>query len=189
VILGESLAMAQGPKSSPAAKKTPASAAAVTSVELTGNTAPPGTVAVLPVYFKPAGGITARRIQFTVTFPSAHLKYERLDRGEAAKKAGAELTANAESRKDKTGAVTSLTIIADLPATEQAAGIGAGVVGSIVLRVGDDAPHGSISLQTRAEVVNASTGQPLTGVRSPSTQLKVPWLDAPPSVNCFFFSH
>jgi hypothetical protein len=154
----------------------------VTRVELATNSAPPGTVAVLPIYFAPARGVTAVRIEIKVSFPAASLKFEKVERGDAAEKANVEVTTTAENVKTVTAKAASSD------GGQTAAAIPAGVLGTIAIRVGANAKHGNVDLKVHAEVADAS-GVTVENVRTPAAQVKIPWIDAPPSVSCFFFSH
>jgi len=144
---------------------------------------------VLPIYFSPEQGVEVGSVRLLVTFPSANLKFEKLERGATARNVG--LTSEVHFGKNDQGVSTAtLTVIATVASSEPSAkGISAGMLGTLTMRISDTARHGVIALRTAAEAMDLETNKPLQNVRAAGARVEVAWVDAPPSVTCFFFSH
>lgn len=173
---------AKGPASSAGESKN------TTKIQLASNSGPPGTAVVLPIYFTPEQGVEVGRVKLQVIFPSANLKFEKIERGIAK---NVELSSNVSvSKSDKGVQMTTVTVIASVSSSESARkGLAAGMIGALDLRISPKAPHGIINLRTVAEAAELETDRPLKNVRGGSAKVDVAWVDAPPSVTCFFFSH
>lgn len=168
----------------------------VSRVVLASNSVPPGTIATIPLYFRPARGVAAGQLRAKITYPSEHLALQSVEPSAAVRKAGLELTSNSSSSGAGKSQSTTIEISIQPPASSAAA-IPSGVVATVRLKVADQAPHGYLDMKlqatARAPRAGAGTtmgaGPPIANLRAESARIEIPWIDAPPSVNCFFFTH
>jgi hypothetical protein len=187
VIVACQIAVAQQP--SKHATQQRSANAAITTINLGSNAGPPGSVAVLPIYFKPANGIEVGSLTIQVRFPAATLKFEKLEPGPQFK--SVQLSSDIATTKDPKGVATTTVTISALTsaANSEAKGIPAGMLASLSLKLNDKAPHGTVPLRTSAQATALGANEELSGVRAGPAHIEVQWVDAPPSVTCFLFSH
>ena len=163
-----------------------------TRLELASNIGPPGAVVVIPIYFTPAQGVEVGSLKLEVHFVSAFLKFEKFEGGPAAKMGNVDLSSNVKVGKNEQGMeVSTLTVLASFLSSELPKnGIPAGILGYLTMRLSEKAPPAAvIRLRTVAEGTELGSNKPLQNLRTSDGNVEVFWVDAPPSVNCFFFSH
>lgn len=171
--------------------KERADSARYSKLSLASNSGPPGTVVVLPLYFTPAKGTEASRLKIEVSFPSANLKFEKIAPGVAAKKANLDMTSSTRAGKNDKGEETTALVIEASPPLSAVSGKGipAGMLAAITLRIPDKAKPSSVNLHVTAEGTQIGSGDALSDLRASDAKVTIAWVDAPPSVSCFFFSH
>ena len=192
LVLAESGHLAAAQQAAPKAPGNErADSASYSKVSLASNSGPPGTVVVLPLYFTPAKGREAGRLKAEVSFPSASLKFEKIAPGVAAKKANLEVTSSTRAGKnDKGEETTALVIEASLPLSAKSGkGIPAGMLAAITLRIPDKAKPSSVNLHMTVEGTQIGSGAALSDLHVSDAKVTIVWVDAPPSISCFFFSH
>lgn len=174
-----------------ASRKKAADAKTTTRLEIANNSGPPGTVVVLPIYFTPAPGVEAGRLKLAVTFESANLKFVKLEPGVAAPKGNFGLSSDLKVSKSEKGLETAtLTVLASISSPEPPTkGIPGGMLGYLTLRISEKARPGTIDLHIVAEGDEWGSNTPLKNLRTSHAHVEVAWVDAPPSISCFFFSH
>lgn len=176
------------PTASPPTRPLPATA--ITRVQLAANSAPPGTIATLPLYFRPAAGVVAGQLSAMLKFTGEELVFQGAELSAVSRKAGLELAS--EVQQDGAGAKRKTTVRLSLKvAGNSAITIPSGVVATVRFKVADNAPHGGIPIQLEATAMSKepATGGQAIRLRAENSKVDVPWVDAPPAVNCFFFTH
>jgi len=161
-----------------------------TKVALAKNSGPPGTSVVVPIYFTPAEGVQVGRVKLEVNFVSSSLKFEKLQPGVAAKAGKVEISSDVSTVKNAKGVATSTVIVnASAASADAAQGIPQGILAYLALKISEKARPGTINLRASVEATELGSGAPLKNVQAIGAPLEVAWVDAPPSVSCFFFSH
>jgi hypothetical protein len=123
---------------------------------------------------------------------ASHLLYTRAGGGSGKPEAGSELPQRQLkiSKSAKGVETSSLTVLASFSSQEPSKkGFPAGMLGVLTLRISEKAHHGMINLRTVAEASELGSTEPLKNVRTSNAHVEVAWVDAPPSISCFFFSH
>jgi hypothetical protein len=157
-----------------------------TSIALASSSGTPGTSVVLPIYFTPADGVLVSQLKLTVTFVSANLKFDRVERGIAAEMGGVELKSELNTTKnDKNVETSTLEIHAQSP---DKTAIPPGLLGYITLRINETGRPANISMRVNAEGLDLSEKR-LTNIRTSDAQVEVLAVGTQPAVACFFFSH
>ena len=160
-------------------------------IALASNSGPPGSSLVIPIYFTPAPGIVVGRLKVVVNCVSVNLKFESAERGVSAKLPNLEFnSAVAVGKNDKGVETSTVTVVASFPSSAKSArGIPGGILGYLKLRISAKANAALIALRTKAEGTRLGSDAPLTNLTTADGQVEVAWVDAPPSVSCFFFAH
>jgi hypothetical protein len=173
------------PGSSPADPSKP------TRVALASNSGPPGSAVVIPIYFTPAPGSEVSRLKLEINFVSVNLKFDGLERGVAAKIPNLDLTSDLQVSKNSKGVETStVTVLASFsPSAVRTKGIPGGILGYLKLRIGEKATAAIITLRTKAEGSLLGSNARIANLQSSDGLVEISWVDAPPNVTCFFFTH
>jgi cohesin domain-containing protein len=162
-----------------------------TRIALASNSGPPGSSLVIPIYFTPAPGIAVGRLQVVVSFVSVNLKFESAERGVSAKLPNLDFSsAVAVGKNDKGVETSTVTVVASFPASAKSArGIPGGILGYLKLQINAKANAALIALRTKAEGALLGSDAALANLTTVDGQVEIAWVDAPPSVSCFFFTH
>lgn len=175
------LSFAQDEPEDPDAKK-------FTRITISNGSGESGMPVVLPVYFTPQEGVQVGHLKISVTFVSANLKFEKVERGLAAEISNIDLKNDLKLGKNDKGVETS-TVTMETSSTESPKeGIRSGVLAYITLKLTETARPATISLRTEVEakdlkskaVGNLKVAESKVQVFAPGTQ---------PQLTCFFFSH
>ena len=115
----------------------PAADPKITQISLGNTYNTPGTFVVVPIYFKPADGVQVGRLKLEVDFPSAYLKFEKLERGIAADIGVVDLSSEVTAYKNDQGEETSkLTLVGSLASKESPAkGLASGLLANLTFRI------------------------------------------------------
>ena len=171
--------------------KQDAEAKKSTRIKLGDTSAVPGQPALVPIYLTPAEGVEVGDVKVEITFVSANMKFEKLERGIAAEMADIELTGDVKVGKNDKGVETSTVIIQTKPSNSEprTRGISAGLLAYLTLKVSESGRPAVITLHTAAEVRELGSNKPLTNVRTGDAIMEVFAPGTQPAVSCFFFSH
>ncbi len=172
-------------------EKQDAEAKKFTRIKLGDTSAVPGQPALVPIYLTPAEGVEVGSVKMEITFVSANMKFEKLERGIAAEMADIDLTGDIKAGKNDKGVETSTVIIQTKPSNSEprTRGISAGLLGYMTLKVSESGRPAVITLHTVAEVRDLGSNKPMTNVRTGDAILEVFAPGTQPAVSCFFFSH
>jgi len=146
----------------------------------------------VPISVSPARNTQIAALKLVVTFDSTNLKFEKLDRGNAAEFANADVTSELRTSVNPDGKGTSvLTIKASLTsAAPSARGIPAGLLGNLRFRIDDDSDGATIYLEPSVEATEVGSNSPLPADRV-RTEEGIVYVLAPGGIGfgCFFFTH
>ncbi len=157
-------------------------------LQIASNSGPPGSIIVLPVYFTPLAGEHLSRIQLSVTYSTPSLKFLKLEPAAAAAKSGIEVTGAAKAGKNEKGIESTIVTIIASSKASSSQGIPQGLLGSLRLRIGEKARTATIVLHAKASGEMLESNAPVE-ISVSDAHIEIAWVDAPPSVSCFFFSH
>jgi hypothetical protein len=162
-----------------------------TRVVLGGSSGTPGTAVVVPVYFTPGEGVQVGRLKLEVSFVSANMKFDKIERGISAEMDDVDLKSDLKTAKNDKGVETStLTIDAVFPTDKQGKkGISAGLLGYITLNISESGRPANITLRASAEASELGSGKPVANVKAQEAQVEVLAPGTQPAVACFFFNH
>lgn len=167
------------------AQKNDAGKITATSVSVGSNSGVPGTAIVIPIRFVPAPAVKVSRLKLKLSFPSARLKFEKLEPGLEAKSGNLKVSSTVHTGKDeKRSPVSILTVLASSPRAIQP-----GFLAYLNFWIKASCPPGPVPLRVTAEANQAGTGEPLPHVHAADGHVLVHSPDEPPSFSCFFFSH
>ncbi len=173
-------------ESGKAQEKEPIDTKTTTRVTLGSSSGTPGTSVVVPIYFTPAEGVQVGHLKVEVSFVSANLKFDKVERGIAAEMGDVDLKNDLKvSKNDKDVETSTLQVTAAAPEKKT---IPAGLLGYITLKINETGRPANITM--RATVEGADTAsKPLTKIRAFDAQVEVLAPGTQPAVACFFFSH
>ena len=138
----------------------------------------------------PAEGTKVGRLKLEVTFVSANMKFEKVERGLAAEMGNVELKSEMKQGKNDKGVeTTTVTLQTSFSSEPPEDGIPGGVLAYITLQVSDQARPAVIALHTVAEVGELGTNKPLKNLRIAESNVQVFAPGTQPAISCFFFSH
>ena len=159
-------------------------------ISIASNSGPPGSVVVLPIYFTPAPGERIGRLKLELSFVSPSLKFEKIETAAAGKAGNVEVTSDVGTAKNAKGTEsTTVTVLANLPSREgPTKGMPAGMLAALNFRINQKARPAKIILHAKAEGERLESNTPVD-LSVSDAHIEVAWVDAPPSVSCFFFSH
>ncbi len=160
-----------------------------TRVTLGSTSGTPGDPVVVPIYFTPAEGAQVGHLKISVTFISANLKYDKMERGIAAEMGDVAVTSDLKvSQNDKGVETSTLTLEATAPASPKKP-IPAGLLAYVAMKINESGRPANITLRTTAEGSDLASNQPLKNVRAIDAEVEVLAPGTQPAVACFFFSH
>ena len=152
----------------------------------------PGEFVGVPIQFKPADGVQTSRLKLEVNFPSAYLKFEKVERGAIAEVGSVDLSSQVTTGKNDAGEENSkLTIVesllSSLPSKEQPKkAIPAGLLATLTFRIADDWGPTTIHLKTSGEATESGSNSPIQKLQTVDGKVDVL---VPGGIGCFFFSH
>lgn len=151
----------------------------------------PASAVIVPIYFEPAEGVEVGQLKLQVTYVSANLQYVRSDPGLAIDSEEFEVRAEARDGHNDRGVkeqTVALTVSFRAPES-QTKGIPPGLLGYLVLNIGEQAQPAIISMRVSAAAEELGSRTPIADLKALNGEVKV---DAPgedPAVACFFFTH
>ena len=152
----------------------------------------PGEFVVIPLRFQLAEGTQVGRLKLEVTFPSAYLKFEKLERGIASDVGNLILNSEVTPGKAGTGDENSkLTILGSLlPLSSsnepRSKTVPAGSLATLTFRIAEDWGPTTIQLKTSGEATEPGSNMPLKKFQTIDGTVD---LLVPGGMGCFFFSH
>lgn len=156
-------------------------------VNLGSTAGAPGTRLTVPVYFTPAPGVAAGRLNISVRYISNSLKFEKLQPALDADLAGIQFQGRAtESRNEKGLNEQVLAITAVSGEKKQIPG---GLLGYINYAVSGEGKAAAITLHASAEAFDLIDGAPVSPLKTFDAEVEVQLAGEPPAVICFFFTH
>ena len=137
----------------------------VTRISVGVASGPPGTAVVVPITFDPAEGMKIHRVELTLTYRSAHLRFDGLDRAPGASARGVDLsvavpTIEGEGRQQ----VTHLAIVATVRFGESEASIPAGRLTSLKFYIEEEA-DATVYLDPAVQATEAGSYTPTSSPR------------------------
>lgn len=171
-------------ESGKAQEKEPIDTKTTTRITLGSSSGTPGTSVVVPIYFTPAEGVEAGHLKVEVTFVSANLKFDKVERGIAAEMGDVDLKDELKTAKNDQGVETS-TLQVEASAKKA---IPAGLLGYITMKINESGRPANITLRASAEGSDLNS-KPITKLRAFDAQVEVLAPGTQPAVACFFFSH
>jgi hypothetical protein len=160
-----------------------------TRISLASSSGTPGSSVVVPIYLTPGEGVQVGRLKITVTFVSANLKFDKLERGIAAEMGGVKVTSDLKLDKNDKGLETSTLVLeAEAPASPKKP-IPAGLLAYLAMKISETGRPAKVSLRTTAEGSDLASNKPLANLRAVDAEVEVMAPGTQPVIACFFFSH